>query len=127
MIRYFPAEDVHITIHRLIDTLGFSHVDKARLVCVRSKGTASRRVVARCHGLPKIMQQALGREAHYVIEVVSEKYDKLDEDEKTKTLIHELLHIPKSFGGGFRHHDYVCHGNVEAMFRAYRDSGQFKP
>ena len=39
--------------------------------------------------------------------------------EKTKVLIHELMHIPKTFGGGFKHHDYVCRENVELEYERY--------
>lgn len=63
------------------------------------------------------MHVALNTKAHYVIEVISENFDRLNEAEKTKTLIHELLHIPKSFGGGFRHHDYASRKNVEQMYK----------
>ena len=55
----------------------------------------------------------------YVIEVISEQFDKMDEEEQTKTLIHELMHIPKNFGGGFRHHDFVNRGNIEKMYKIY--------
>lgn len=66
------------------------------------------------------MQTALGVKAHYVIEVISEKFDKLSEEERTKTIIHELMHIPKSMGGGFRQHDFVCRRNVDQMYRQYK-------
>ena len=65
------------------------------------------------------MQNALGIKAHYVIEVISENFDSMKEDEQTKTIIHELMHIPKGMKGGFRHHDFVCQRNVEAMYRKY--------
>jgi predicted metallopeptidase len=65
------------------------------------------------------MQLALERKGFYVIEVISHRFDKMSEEEKIKTLIHELMHIPKSFGGGFIHHNVVCHKNVEKMYEKY--------
>lgn len=47
------------------------------------------------------------------------KIDKLSESEKTKTIIHELMHIPKTFGGGFIHHDKVHERNVKIVFDQY--------
>jgi len=66
------------------------------------------------------MQLALNRSPHYVIEVVSERFDTLSPEEQTKVLIHELMHIPHAFGGGFRaHRPYVTRRTVEAMYRQY--------
>jgi predicted metallopeptidase len=66
------------------------------------------------------MQKALDQPAHYVIEIISEKYEKLSDEEKTRTLIHELMHIPKSFGGGFRHHrPYVNRRAVEEQYKIF--------
>src|SRR3989338_7063448 len=107
MIRYEHAEDITARVNAIAKALEFGH-DFSRVVCVRSKGSKSRRTLARCHALPRIMQKALNVKAHYVIEVITENFDHLDDKEKIKTIIHELLHIPKSMGGGFRHHDYVC-------------------
>lgn len=115
MIKYGRAEDIEAKAKSIAMKLGISH-DFSRIVFMRSTGSKSRRTLARCHALPRIMQAALDTKAHYVIEVVSENFDKLSEAEKTKTLIHELLHIPKSFGGGFRHHSFVSK-NVEQMYR----------
>ena len=54
---------------------------------------------------------------------MAEQYDQLSIDEKEKTLIHELLHIPRSFGGGFRHHkDWVTRRRVEELHKALRRS-----
>jgi predicted metallopeptidase len=92
------------------------HLQLSRLKIFRSKGSKSR-AIARCHALPKIMQHAIGTEAYYAIEVISEKFDRMDEEGQTKVLIHELLHIPKSFGGGFRQHDYVCNKNINASYK----------
>lgn len=59
--------------------------------------------------------------ASYVIEVISERYDKLSQDDKEKTIIHELLHIPNGFSGGFRpHKGYIDHEIVENLHRTYK-------
>src|SRR3989344_4112459 len=116
MIKYFPAEEIKSKVSEIAVKLNFSHVDLARLATFRSTGSKSR-AIARCYALSKIWQQTLGTKAHYIIEVISERFDKLPEEDKDKVLIHELLHIPKTFGGGFRQHDFVCNRNVESLHR----------
>ena len=98
----------------------FPWVDISRIKCFRSYGSSSRRTVARCHALGKLMQKALGVPAFYPLEFLSERFDKLPKEEKIKTIIHELMHIPKTFGGGFRHHDFVCDGNVNKYLSIYQ-------
>ena len=117
MISYLEDSETERKIHELIEKLELNHIDKTRLRCFRSHGSDSRRVVARCYALSKIWQKALKTDAHYIIEILSEKFDKLNEEEKTKVLIHELMHIPQTFGGGFRHHDFVCRKNVEQLYK----------
>jgi predicted metallopeptidase len=96
------------------------HIDETRLICLRSKGTGSRGVIARCHGLPRIMQLALNEKPHYVIEVLSERFDRLSREDQTRVLIHEILHIPHSFGGGFRaHKPFVTRAKVQKMYDAF--------
>ncbi len=120
MIRYELAEDVGAKIKDILHKLQLTHVDESRVACIRSKGSNSKRVIARCHGLPRIMQLALNQKPHYVIEVVSEKFDKLSKEEQTKVLIHELMHIPHSFGGGFRvHKPYVTQKKVERLYKKF--------
>ncbi len=94
--------------------------DLTRIVCMRSFGSISRGTLARCHTIPRVVQKALNMEGHYVIEFLSENFDKLNEAEKAKTIIHELMHIPKSMGGGFRQHDYVCAKNVDVMYKRWK-------
>jgi predicted metallopeptidase len=120
MIQYELAEDIGASIRGIIHKLQMTHVDESRLVCIRSKDSNSKRVIARCHGLSRIMQLALNRRPHYVIEVISERFDKLSKEEQIKVLIHELMHIPHSFGGGFRvHKPYVIQKKVERMYRKF--------
>ena len=51
--------------------------------------------------LGKIWQGVLNLPPSYTIEVISEIYDKMRPEDQEKTLIHELMHIPGGFGGGF--------------------------
>ncbi len=117
-IKYEKAEDIQNKINDIARTL-FPHVKIDSVVCIRSFGSSSKGTIARCHALGKAMQLALGRRGFYVIEVISKRFDRMSEIDKTKTLIHELMHIPKTFGGGFIHHDVVHERNVERMYQHY--------
>jgi predicted metallopeptidase len=126
-IAYRPAEDVREDMEDLIVSLSLGHIDPSRVICYRSTGSKSRRVVARCYALSKIWQDALKMPSHYIIEVISEHYDRLPEEERMKILIHELMHIPKCFGGGLRPHGgCVTRRAVEENYRRYlsRKHGQ---
>lgn len=81
----------------------FDYIDIKRVFCYRSFESTAR-AYARIWAFPKIFQEVLNVEPAYVIEVLSEKYDKLSNDNKTKVLIHELLHIPKNFSGSLLPH-----------------------
>ncbi|MEM2226455.1 MAG: putative metallopeptidase [Candidatus Bathyarchaeia archaeon] len=104
MIRYYPAPDIQERVKELVGSLGFDHIDVDRVICLRSRGSKASRALARIHGLPRVWQRALASDPLYVIEVISERFDALGPDERDKVLIHELLHIPKGFGGGLRGH-----------------------
>jgi predicted metallopeptidase len=122
---YERAPDVSELLSNIIDKLGFTHVPRNRVYCYRSYGSKARNVVARVHSLPRIWQQALSEPAYYAVEVLAEQYDRLSLEEKEKTLIHELLHIPKSFAGGFRHHkDWVTRRRIESLYLAMKNSSQ---
>jgi predicted metallopeptidase len=121
--RYERAPDVLESSLNIIDKLGLNHIPKNRVYCYRSYGSKAQNVIARIHSLPRIWQQALSEPAYYAIEVLAEQYDSLSLDEKEKTLIHELLHIPNSFGGGFRHHkNWVTRRRVEMLHKALKES-----
>lgn len=100
---WHPAPEIKEQIRRILSTLDLSHIDPSKITCYRTNGSTSRSY-ARIWSFPKIFQQALHIEPHYVIEVLSKYFDKLSEDEQTKVLIHELLHIPKNFSGALLPH-----------------------
>jgi predicted metallopeptidase len=121
VIRYFRAPDLEVTVSEIVGCVGLTHVDLSRVVVLRSRGSRASRTLARIHGLPRIWQLALGLKPRYIIEVISEQFDRLSQEEKEKTLIHELLHIPKGFGGGFKHHgNWVDRRRVERMYHIFR-------
>ena len=97
------AKDVKKDIKELVRIIGMDHIDTDRIHCYRTSGSKSR-AYARTWSFPKIFQRALNVEAAYVIEVLSHYYDRLNEDEKKKVLIHELLHIPQNFSGALLPH-----------------------
>jgi len=118
-MRYEFAQDIQ-KIAEEISRILFPHVQIERVKCFRSYGTSSRRIIARCHALGKVMQKAMGVQAFYTLEFLSERFDKLDEEEKIRTIIHELMHIPKTFGGGFKHHNVVTEKNVNKFYKDYQ-------
>jgi predicted metallopeptidase len=116
-MKYEEAHDLQI-IAEEISLMMFPHIDISRIKCFRSYGSSSRRTIARCHALGKLMQLAVGVKAHYALEFL-ERFNKLKNEDKIKTIIHELMHIPQTFGGGFRHHDWVCEKNVNLFYENY--------
>jgi predicted metallopeptidase len=119
-IGYEIAGDIQARFEDIVRTLDLRHIDPAKVVCVRSTGSSARRVIARCHGMSKVMQVAMGTRAFYALEFISERFDRLGEIDQENTIIHELMHIPKNFGGGFRHHDFVNSKNVRILLERYR-------
>lgn len=98
------AKDVKNDLKEIVSALDFPYVNLKRVFCYRSYGSKSR-AHARIWAIPKIFQEALSIEPAYVIEVLSEHYDKHEDDFKKKVLIHELLHIPKNFSGALLSHE----------------------
>ena len=117
---YQKAPDLDERVFDIVQRLEMRHVQLPRVVCIRSRGSKSRRTLARCHVLPKIIQEALGIKAYYIIEAIAENFDGLSREDQTRVLIHELMHIPKTFGGGFKFHNYVNRREVEKMYKLYK-------
>ena len=97
------APDIQLRILDIVLKLDMKHIDVSRVRCVRSRGSKSN-AIARIYEMPRVWQISLGIDPHYVIEVLEEKFDRLSGEEQTKVLIHELLHVPKTFSGGLVPH-----------------------
>ena len=118
VIKYFDAPDIKEQIDTITIDLELAHIRPQLVYCVRSKGSKAKRTIARIHGLGKIWQGVLKIHPTYIIEVISETFGKMKDEEKERTLIHELLHIPGGFAGGFRpHKGYVERKTVEKLYR----------
>jgi predicted metallopeptidase len=125
LIDYYPAVDIKERVDEIIDLLRFDHVKPGNVYCVRSRGSQSRRTIARIHGLGRIWQLAMSIEATYIIEVISEQFDPLSRDGQDRVLVHELLHIPHGFQGGFRHHkNFVTRENVDVWFKRLQEKNR---
>jgi len=113
------APDVEVLVKEIVDVLSYGHINEFRIICMRSKN-ATARAYARIWNLPDIWQKALNVGTFYIIEVLSQHYDKLDEEEKKKVIIHELLHIPMTFSGALRPHNGKVKVNAKTVGQLYR-------
>lgn len=124
-MKWIDAKDIKDEIKKIVNGLGLKHIDCKRIICFRSEGSSSR-ARARIWSFPKVWQQALNLPPHYVIEVLSQYFDKLSTDDKSRVLIHELLHIPKNFSGSLvphrgRHHR-IDSRRVEGLFQQLKNT-----
>lgn len=117
-MKYEPAPDLQAIAEEISRAL-FPHIKMERVKCFRSYGSSTRGTIARCHALGKLMQKTIGVQAYYALEFLCPRFDKLSKEDQMKTIIHELMHIPHTFGGGFRHHDHVTEKNVNLMYKTY--------
>jgi len=100
-MQWYLAADVQARLRSIAQALGLSYVDPARVRCVRVEGSRAN-ALARIWGLPPVFQDALDLPPHYVIEFMVPAFDQLPREEQDRVIIHELLHIPRTFSGGIR-------------------------
>src|SRR3989339_710399 len=120
-MQYLKAPEIKRTIERLVEKLEFTHIKTQNVHCIRSFD-AKTRAYARIWGMSKLFHEVAGIEPNYIIEVIAKRFDKLSEREKIKTLIHELMHIPKTFSGALLpHRGRYHHINDREVERIIRD------
>lgn len=121
-IHWKDAPDVKKRVLHLIRKLNIDWVEKNGLYCFRSVN-ANTHAYARIWGLSRIWQEALKIKPAYILEVISEKYDNLNQLEQDKVLLHELTHIPKNFSGSLmphiRHGKRSFHKKVDLLISQY--------
>lgn len=116
-MNWSQAPEIEKRIRFLISGLSLDYIQPDQIYCFKSTGTKSR-ATARIWSLPKIWQLALNIPPGYCLEVISERFDRLSLPEQEKVLIHELMHVPKSFLGGLVPHRNAKH----RTFRHYHDT-----
>jgi len=124
-MNWYPAPEIKERIAAILPHLNLAHIDSDRLILFRSYGSKGR-AIARIWSLPTVWQLALNIKPQYVIEVISERFDKMREEDQDRTLIHELMHIPKTFSGALvAHkgpHHRINHKTVEILYQQYLQS-----
>ncbi|NNF07974.1 MAG: hypothetical protein HKN21_14520 [Candidatus Eisenbacteria bacterium] len=117
-----PAEELRPLMVDLIRVLEFDYIDPDRVHLRRSWGSTSN-AYARIWELPALWSEVLEVQPQYIIEVLSQYFDKLTPAEQTEILIHELLHIPKTFSGALRNHrgqgEPINHRTVNKYYRRW--------
>ncbi len=120
-----PDPELQMQIYNIVEKLNLKHIKPTQVHAFRSFGSKAN-ARARIYAMPRIWQQALNLPPHYCIEFISHHFDHLKPDDQIRVIIHELLHIPKTFSGalvphhgkGKRHQ--VTHHTVEKLFKAYK-------
>lgn len=124
-VNWQPSNEVKKRLIRLIDQLNINWVKKADIYAYSSTGSSTR-AYARIWGLGRIWQLALKEKPAYVIEVISERFDKLSEKQKDEVLLHELTHIPKNFSGALIPHTRrkkgSFHDKLKKIYEDYRSA-----
>jgi predicted metallopeptidase len=118
------APDVEKICSEIVSEAGLDWIVEKNLYFCRSHNSKTR-AYARIWGLGRLWQRVLDTDPRYIIEVISERFDKLDYLMKKKVLIHELVHIPKNFSGSLVPHIKArgprnFHSKVNSIFSKIR-------
>ncbi|MEM2886432.1 MAG: putative metallopeptidase [Thermoproteota archaeon] len=122
MPTYSDAPDVKELVDEFIESLDLYHIDKKRVLCVRSKGSKAGGTLARIHSFPKVYQKALGMRPVYIIEVISENFDKIEEAEKVTNAHGNLKGSldPSAVGSDFCERVVQRRSSLRALFAISR-------
>jgi predicted metallopeptidase len=110
-LRFEFADDVRKMAELINERLNLG-LDLNRIAFIRTRGSKSR-AIARTFALPSQWRFVMQPRYLYIIEVISERFDRMSCEDKLETVLHELMHVPRSMSGGLRGHNY-------AGFRAIR-------
>ena len=124
-VNWVEAPDIAKRSLKLITDLKMDWILYDRLFFYRSNNSRAR-AYARAWGLPALWQRSLGVEPGYIIEVLSEHFDKLDSRNQDKVILHELTHIPHNFSGALVAHTHrkkgSFHNKLDELIQRYFDN-----
>lgn len=110
------ATDIENRTNKLIKDLELEWLSYGRIFYYRSTGSTAR-AYARTWGLPRLWQTVLTVEPAYIVEVISEHFDKLSQRQQDEIILHELSHIPRNFSGALTPHTKRGHNNFKDKLR----------
>ena len=103
-MKFEKAEDVRLLAEKINERFQLK-LNLSKVEFIRSHGSKSK-AIARTLMLPSQWRFVLSPSIIYIVEVLSEKFDKLSCEEKAYVILHELTHIPASMKGGLRNHSH---------------------
>jgi predicted metallopeptidase len=103
VLKLEKAEDVKELALRINKEANMG-IDLNKVVFLRSRNSKTT-AIARTLTLPPQWRYVLGEDILYIVEVVSEKFDNLECNDKIFVITHELMHIPRTMKG-LRNHNY---------------------
>ncbi|AEE93889.1 metallopeptidase-like protein [Acidianus hospitalis W1] len=103
VLKLEKAEDVKKLALRINKEANMG-IDLNKVVFLRSRNSKTT-AIARTLTLPPQWRYVLGEDILYIVEVVSEKFDNLECNDKIFVITHELMHIPRTMKG-LRNHNY---------------------
>lgn len=125
-LKFKRAFAEELIIKDVVNKLGLDYINSEQVRCVFSQKSSTRRTLARIWSTPRIFSYAFGTKPYYVIELIEKAYNKLNERERMKVLIHELMHIPKTFSGALKPHVNMkktlnCK-TIEELYNKYKNT-----
>jgi predicted metallopeptidase len=103
VLKLEKAEDVKELALRINKEANMG-IDLNKVVFLRSRNSKTT-AIARTLTLPPQWRYVFGEDILYIVEVVSEKFDNLECNDKIFVITHELMHIPRTMKG-LRNHNY---------------------
>ena len=121
-VKWERDDEILTRVEKLVNELQIEWVDINGIHTFRSYNSSSN-AIARIWGLSKIWQMAIDQGPTYIIEVISEKFDRLSEHQKNEVILHELAHIPRNFSGALMAHSHgkgAFHDKLKLFLNSYR-------
>lgn len=121
MRRHRIVKDPRATyvVRELISRLGLDYIKPSNIVVVRNLDSKSS-AYARIYALPRPIMVGFDLEPLYAIEIIQQRFKALDCETKIRVLVHELLHIPRSFSGGLLPHRSNVFSKIDDLVKSLK-------